>query len=216
MSLLQRQFRAVSRASVGFLFALLLAQVLSPALHAQHMGTAVIFYAQPKVNDELWPDLLRALQTDVAAGIGESANGFVLEPHPVYLRGNDIPQSLDFSQVIVVKLLGRCDVLPQSDRPSLKGPLGWVPQVSGRIQPFIFVDCERIAQALRTDSVGLTKYERRHQMAQAIAHVVIHEWIHIATQSPSHGARGVTKQFLSPKELTAEPDTHDTVAIATQ
>ncbi len=215
MSLLQRQFRDVSRASVGFLFTLLLAQVLAPALLAQQPGTAVIFYAQPKVNDELWPDLLASLRADLAAGIGESSHGFALEQNPSYFRGDDIPQSLDFSTVIVVKLLGRCDVLPQSDHPSLKGPLGWVRQVSGKIQPFIFVDCERIAQVLRTHSVGFTKYERRHEMAQAIAHVMIHEWIHIATQSPAHGARGITKQFLSPEELTAEPK-NDAVAIATQ
>jgi hypothetical protein len=215
MSLLQLQFRDVSRASVGFLFTLLLAHALAPALHAQQPGTAVIFYLAPQVNDELWPDLLASLHADLAAGIGESAHGFALEQNPAYFRGNDLPADIDFSKVIVVKLLGRCDVLPQSDHPSLKGPLGWVRQVSGKIQPFIFVDCERIAQALRSHSVGLNKYERRHEMAQAIAHVVIHEWIHIATQSPAHGARGVTKQFLSPEELTAEPR-NDTVAIAAQ
>lgn len=215
MSLLQRQFRDVSRVSVGFLFTLLFAHALTPALHAQQAGTAVIFYAQPQVKDELWPDLLASLHADLAAGIGKSPNGFALEQSPTYFRGNDLPASLDFSTVIVVKLLGRCDVLPQSDHPSLKGPLGWVRQVSGKIQPFIFVDCERIAQVLRTHSPGFTKYERRHEMAQAIAHVVIHEWIHIATQSSAHGARGVTKQFLSPDELTAEPK-NDTVAIAAQ
>jgi hypothetical protein len=215
MSLLQLQFRDVSRASVGFLFTLLLAHALAPALHAQQPGTAVIFYAQPQVNDELWPDLLASLHTDLAAGIGESANGFALEQNATYFRGNDLPGDIDFSTVIVVKLLGRCDVLPQSDHPSLRGPLGWVRQVSGKIQPFIFVDCERIAQVLRTHSAGFNKYERRHEMAQAIAHVVIHEWVHIATQSPSHGRRGVTKQFLSPEDLIAEPK-NGTVAVAAQ
>jgi hypothetical protein len=63
-------------------------------------------------------------------------------------------------------------------------------------------------------SAGLTNGERRHEMAQAIAHVVIHEWIHVATQSSSHGGHGITKQFLSPEELTAEPG-NKTVAIAT-
>jgi hypothetical protein len=93
------------------------------------------------------------------------------------------------------------------------GPLGWVWQVSGKIQPFIFVDCEQLAQMLRRRSAGLDQYERRHAMAQAIAHVVIHEWIHIATQSPAHGKRGITKQFLTAAELTTEPRNH-TVAIA--
>jgi hypothetical protein len=215
MSLLQLQFRDVSRASVGFLFALSLTAALAPSIHAQQPGTAVIFYARPGVSDALWLDLLHSLHADLAAGIGESANGFALQQNVAYFRGNDIPQTLDFSNVIVVKLLGRCDVLPQSDHPALRGPLGWVPQVSGKIQPFIYVDCERVAQVLRSNSVGFNQYERRHQMAQAIAHVVIHEWIHIATQSPAHGARGITKQFLSPQELTAEPK-NGSVAIAKQ
>jgi hypothetical protein len=215
MSLLQLQFRDVSRAKVGILFAFLLTYALAPALHAQQPGTAVIFYAQPQLNDELWPDLLQSLQADLAAGIGEAPNGFALEQNPAYFRGNDLALGTVFSRVIVVKLLGRCDLLPQSDRSSLDGPLGWVWQVSGKIQPFIFVDCERIAQELRRRSAGLDGYERRHAMAQAIAHVVIHEWIHIATQSPAHGKRGITKQFLTATELTAEPK-HNTVAIATQ
>ena len=213
MSLLQLQFRNVSRAKVGILFAFLLTCALGPALHAQQPGTAVIFYAQPQLNDDLWPDLLQSLHADLAAGIGEAPNGFALQQNPAYFRGNDLALGTIFSKVIVVKLLGRCDVLPQSDGSSLDGPLGWVWQVSGKIQPFIFVDCERIAQALRSRSAGLDQYARRHAMAQAIAHVVIHEWIHIATQSPAHGKRGITKQFFSAAELTAEPR-NNAVAIA--
>jgi hypothetical protein len=212
MSLLQLQFRDLSRAKVGILFAFLFTYALCPALHAQQPGTAVIFYAQLQVNDELWPDLLQSLHADLAAGIGEAPNGFALQQNPAYFRGTDLALEIDFSRVIIVKLLGRCDVLPQSDRPSLDGPLGWVLMVSGAIQPYIFVDCARIAQVLGATSRGLNKYEHRREIAQAIAHVVIHEWIHIATQSPSHGAHGITKQFLSPAELTAEPR-NNTVAI---
>jgi hypothetical protein len=213
MSLLQLQFRDVSRAKVGILFALLLTYALGPALHAQQPGTAVIFYAQPQLSDDLWPDLLQSLRADLAAGMGEAPNGFALQQYPAFFRGNDLALGTVFSRVIVVKLLGRCDLLPQSDRPWVDGPLGWVWQVSGKIQPFIFVDCEQLAQMLRRRSAGLDQYERRHAMAQAIAHVVIHEWIHIATQSPAHGKRGITKQFLTAAELTTEPRNH-TVAIA--
>ncbi len=214
MSLLPLQFRDVSRAKVGLIFAFWLTCALIPALHAQQPGTAVVFYAQSRISDDLWADLLQSLRADLAAGIGESSNGFALEQNPTYLRGDEIGLEFDFSKVITVKLLGRCDELPGASHPSLKGPLGWVVKVSGTIQPFIFVDCERLAQVLWTGSDARTKYERRHEMAQAIAHVVIHEWIHIATQSPSHGAHGITKQFLSPAELTAEPG-NNTVAIAT-
>jgi hypothetical protein len=205
MSLLRLQFRDVSRAKVGILFAFLLTYALAPALHAQQPGTAVIFYAQPQLNDALWPDLLQSLHADLAAGLGEAPNGFALPQDPAFFRGNDLALGVVFSRVIVVKLLGRCDVLRQSDSPSVNGPLGWVWQVSGKMQPFIYVDCERLAQMLRSRSASLDQYEGRHAMAQAIAHVVIHEWIHIATQSPAHGKRGITKQFLTAAELTGEP-----------
>jgi hypothetical protein len=214
MSILQLKFRDLFRAKVGILFAFLLTYALAPALHAQQPGTAVVFYAQLQLSDDLWPDLLQSLRADLAAGMGEAPNGFALPQNPAFFRGNDLAMEIDFSRVIVVKLLGRCDVLTQSDRPSLDGPLGWVLMVSGTIQPYIFVDCARIAQALRATSLGLNKYESRHEIAQAIAHVVIHEWIHIAAQCPSHGAHGITKQFLSPAELTADPR-NSTVAIAT-
>jgi hypothetical protein len=213
MRLLALQDREVSPVSVGILFALFFASAPTPALHAQQPGTAMVFYAQTEMREDLWADLLQSLRADLTAGMGESPNGFALQQDPTYFRGNhDLTLGIDFSKVIIVKLLGRCDVLYQSDRPALKGPLGWAPAVSGRIQSYIFVDCARISQVLGARSAGLTKQERRHEMAQAIAHVVIHEWIHVATQSPAHGARGITKQFLSPEELIAEPNR--TVAIA--
>jgi hypothetical protein len=206
MILRRFQYRVASQASVGILFALLLACAPSLTLNAQQPGTAIVFYAQARISEDLWPDLLQSLRADLAAGSGEFTNGLVLDQNPTFFRGNDdLAVGIDFSKVIEVKLLGRCDVLPQADRPSLSGPLGWVLQVSGEIQPFIFVDCTRIAQVLRSTAVGLDKQGRRREMTQAIAHVVIHEWIHVATQNPSHGARGITKQFLSVGELIAEP-----------
>jgi hypothetical protein len=42
-------------------------------------------------------------------------------------------------------------------------------------------------------------------MAHAIAHVLIHEWIHVATQSSSHSAHGITRASLSVRELIASP-----------
>jgi len=199
------QYRVAFRATAGILFALLLAFAPTLTLNAQQSGTAIVFYAQARISEELWPDLLQSLRADLAGGSGELPNGFVLD-HPTFFRGNDdLAVGIDFSKVIEVKLLGRCDVLPQADRPSLSGPLGWVLQVSGEIQPFIFVNCTRIAQVLRPASAGLDEQRRRREMTQAIAHVVIHEWIHIATQNPAHGAQGITKQFLSVDELIAQP-----------
>jgi hypothetical protein len=105
----------------------------------------------------------------------------------------------------VVKLLGRCDVLPQADQRSSSGPLGWVYLVSGTIQPTVFIDCTRLAQLLRPKAAGLDKQGRQYAMDQAIAHVLIHEWSHIVSQSTAHSSRGITQAYLSVGELIAEP-----------
>jgi hypothetical protein len=205
MILLRLHVRQVSRVSLGVLLVLMFVH----ASGAQQPGTAMVFYGQPGVSEALWPDLFQSLRADLAAG--ESPDGFGLDRNLTLLRGNDeLAKGIDFSRVVEVRLVGRCDGFRGSIRTSLTGPLGWVQQVSGGIQPFIFVDCTRIAEVLCSDSCpGLDQQGRRHRLAQAIAHVVIHEWIHIARQSSAHSQAGISKQFLSSRELTAEPVTHN-------
>jgi hypothetical protein len=141
-------------------------------------------------------------------------NGLVLDRKAAFVRGTDDLRGVLFSNVISVKLLGRCDVLPQTDHPSSRGPLGWVPLVSGKIQPFVSIDCTRLAQVLRPTAAGLDKQAREDVMAQAIAHVLIHEWSHIVAQSSAHSSRGITQAYLSVNDLIAEPkDNHLSAAI---
>lgn len=221
MSLLRFQHPQSRGAAIPFV--LLLACSQTVMLHAQPVtfytqpvtvytqqpGNAIVFYAQTQVSEDLWPELFQVVRADLAGGAGELSNGLALDKDPILVRGSDNLQGITFSHIISVKLLGRCDVLPQTDRPQLRGPLGWVPLVSGKIQPFVSIDCTRIAQVLRRKAAGLNKEERRYAMSQAIAHVLIHEWIHIAAQSNSHGARGITQPYLSVDELTAGPKSSD-------
>jgi hypothetical protein len=187
--------------------ATLYAQPVTP--QAQQSGTGIVFYAQSKASEDLWPELFEVVRADLAAGAGELSNGLALDQDPILVRESDDLQGITFSHIISVKLLGRCDVLSLTDRPQLRGPLGWVPLVSGKIQPFISIDCTRIAQVLRRTVAGRNNEESRDAMIQAIAHVLIHEWIHIAMQSTSHGARGITQAYLSVDELTAGPRSSD-------
>jgi hypothetical protein len=181
------------------------AAIPAPMSNVQQSGTAIVFYAQPQVSEELWPALFQALRADLAEGAGALPSGLVLDKDPIVLRGDQDLQGVIFSKIISVKLLGRCDMFPQPDRPWSQGPLGWVMQVSGTVQPFVSIDCTRIAQVLRPKATSFNKEGRRDAMTQAIAHVLIHEWIHIATQSSSHSARGLTRANLSVNELIASP-----------
>jgi hypothetical protein len=212
MSLLRLLHRQAGGAILGILLTLLLVFAHAFPLHAQESGTTIIFYAQPKVSETLWPVLFKVLHADLADGPDELPNGFVLDKQAAFVRGSDDLRGHIFSRIISVKLLGRCDVLPQSEHPS-RGPLGWVPMVSGTIQPFISIDCGRIAEVLRPVAAGLNKQDRQYMMDQAIAHVLIHEWIHIATQSTRHSSRGISQAYLSVNDLIEEPKNNHLAAV---
>jgi hypothetical protein len=188
---------------------LLLIWTWAVALYAQQSTTAIVFYAQPQVSEDMWPSLFQIVRADLASGAVEPANGVALDKNPMLIRGNEDLRGGFFSHIISVRLLGRCDVLPETNGRGVTGPLGWVPLVSGNIQPYVFIDCTRLAQVLRPAVAGLKQEDRRYAMMQAIAHVLIHEWIHIATQSDAHGRRGIMQAYLSANELIASPKSSD-------
>ncbi len=202
MSLL-RLHRQAGGAILGTLLSFLPASAHVLPSQAQEPETTIVFYAQPKVSEDLWPVLFQVLRADLADGEGES-NRFVLDQQATFVRGTDDLRGVVFSRIISVKLLGRCDVLPQAGHRS-SGPLGWVPLVSGTIQPFISIDCTRIAEVLRPAAARLSKPDREYMMDQAIAHVLIHEWSHIATQSAHHTSHGISQAYLSLNDLIGEP-----------
>jgi hypothetical protein len=175
----------------------------SPASTGQPPTTALVFYAHPQADEDMWPLLFQTLLHDLSSGGGELPNGLELEKEPAILRGNEDLRGISFTRIISVRLLGRCDRIPQG--ASGTGPLGWVMLVSGKIQPYVFIDCTRIAQLLGPVTTRMSKQGRQHAMAEAISRVLIHEWIHIVTQSSSHTARGLTQAYLSVDDLIAAP-----------
>jgi hypothetical protein len=180
------------------------AAIPAAPLNAQQPGTALVFYA-PEMSEDLWPLLFQTLRADLALGAGDLPDGLVLDKDPLLVRGDQDLRGVTFPRVITVKLLGRCDVFSQTNHSSEKGPLGWVLLISGRVQPFVSIDCARIAQVLRPAMAGWNKQRRQDAMLQAITHVLIHEWSHIATQSSAHGSRGITQANLSVSDLIKEP-----------
>ncbi len=177
----------------------------SSDINDRPQATALIFYAQPQLRDDMWPLLFQILLADLAAGDGELRGDHVLDKDPVFLRGSDNLRGILFTSIVSVKLLGRCDALPPLNHAASASPLGWVLRVSGKVQPYIYIDCARIAQVIRPATAGMTKQQRQHAMAQAISRVLIHEWVHIVTQISTHSARGLTQSNLSINDLIAEP-----------
>lgn len=197
-------FRWIAPISLGL--ALSLGQPV--VLNAEQSGVDIVFLAEPQVSGKFLSILFQALHEDLEAGSVELPGGVALDRSPGLMRRDDLVRGLEAGDVIQVTLLGRCDVLPQAVRPWLRAsaaPLAWVKQAAGQIQPFIFIDCERLAQVLGAATLGLDREQRTRAMAQAIAHVLIHEWVHVATQSALQRSRGIERASLSVRELITSP-----------
>jgi hypothetical protein len=53
----------------------------------------------------------------------------------------------------------------------------------------------------------MNREERTDAMSEAVARVVLHEWVHIAAQSAGHGRDGITKAIFSPNDLLCGDET---------
>ena len=188
--------------------------------HASMPATTLAVFPDPSnsrsIYANLWPVLVNALRIELSANLPQ--------PQIVLYRTSDLPAftSLDLDIDIVrgdqidpgimvnnsvsIYLHGECRILPHpaqafSLRDHVSGALGWVENSHGHILPFIHVDCDRLAEMLAAKAFGRNSDERNQWMAAAIARVVVHEWIHIATQNPHHADRGIFKPVFSVKDL---------------
>jgi len=171
--------------------------------------TAVVFYADAHVTDPIWAPLFDEFQAEVNAERQE----YPLPEHFKLIRATTLATGQGFGRIVEVRLIGRCDVAEQAYRPLPHGPLGWVVRASGEIQPFIFVDCARVAQYLGPSTRGLNENQRRAAMARAISRIAIHEWIHIETQSDRHESRGIRQPELSSHDLIQDL-IHDQIGVS--
>lgn len=170
----------------------------SPAQNTSQPATTLVVLANRQTQKHLWPVLVSTLRRD-AATASQSApiNG---EPQ-IILGGADVPGPA-FPSRIEVQLLGACDDPWDADRPAKSSPLGYVHEDAGMIAPIIYIDCAQVSQLLWPQTRSMTQRQRLQLTSEAISHVILHEWIHIATQSSAHTSRGIMQSALSLHELT--------------
>ena len=164
------------------------------------------------MSNEFWPVIVSALREELASGApetrflpGQTAGADPsADPAVQILRGDSIAPGLNLDNPITIYLHGDCVLRPRSfslGQPSSSGRLGWVRLNHGHIEHFIHVECTRLGQTLATQTHGLDRDQRNRLMAVAIARVILHEWIHIATQNPSHARDGLAKAVFGPRDL---------------
>jgi len=170
-------------------------------VHAAVVATpriTLVVFSDNRLPDEQW--------TAIAAALHQSFENVAIESHsPIggidIVRGDTLSPGVVFDTPIPVYLHGQCRLLGEPSQMDVRGPLGWVLRHSGHIEPFIHVDCTRLTEMLGHQALWMNHGTRNAAMAEAIARVVLHEWVHIATQSAAHTRDGISKDSFGVLDL---------------
>jgi hypothetical protein len=162
----------------------------------------LVFFAEHGVRDNAWSALFDALHRGLRR---EAAETPALDGGAEFLRGDTMQLGVEMGEPISVYLHGDCSLAPIV-RSSVSGALGWVQRVHGHIEPFIHVDCSKIALELGPLALGMDRSRRDTVMGEAMARVILHEWVHIVTQNPHHMQRGVEKATFDAADLLADDE----------
>jgi hypothetical protein len=165
-----------------------------------HSGTTILIFADRRMEDREWTALLAALRSNAVEAATEST---ALRGTFDIVRGDKMKPGLLVNTAIVVYLHGDCNLEPLQRRTAYGVPLGWVVRVDGRIEPYAHVDCTQIGQVLGPQAQGMNRDKRDAVMAGAMARVILHEWIHIATQSKEHADHGIGKAEFGVADMMA-------------
>ncbi len=144
----------------------------------------------------LWPALKSELK--------QSKTPKLLGGSVVWMTRDEFHETMEFSLIYQIKLQGDCRIDAPSDHQDAPGtPLGWVFMVNEHIQPFVYVDCDRLVQMLHGDLRNKPTAERKRILSRAISRIVVLEMTHILTQTPLHAAAGLQKAHVTPYDLLA-------------
>lgn len=164
--------------------------------------TSLVVFVQHGMTEGEWADLSAAMRLGAAEAAKEAP---ALRGGVEVLRGDAIPAGLRLDSSLAVYLHGDCTLLP---RPGYvqAGRLGWVKEYHGHIAPFIHVDCTQLVDMLGPMALPMDRARREMVMGEAIARVILHEWIHVATQNAGHAEHGVAQAQFGVRDLLADDD----------
>ena len=117
---------------------------------------------------------------------------------------SDFPDASVPGDLVLFKMKGHCtmNALPIAALSDERGPLPMTYSVNGELLPFGEVQCDRVRTALQR-AIGRSNPEAHQtEYGVALARVMAHEIYHMLAKSATHTKEGLTKEALSPGELS--------------
>jgi hypothetical protein len=106
-------------------------------------------------------------------------------------------------RLVVVKLLGRCDMDGPPAASPMSGPLGWSHESNGVMLPFSDLACDNIRGVVHGATLAGHQLRGNVMLGRAMGRVLAHELYHIVADTAEHGQEGVAQAALSAQELTS-------------
>lgn len=129
--------------------------------------------------------------------------GHLLKQSGVSLRWRiGIPPQSVTGLLVVVKLVGDCDMDGGSATHLVPGPLGWSEETNGIVLPFSNIACDNLRGAVNSAVLEGDTVHSNLTLGRAMGRVLAHELYHVIAGTSDHSSRGVAQATLSPGELT--------------
>lgn len=141
---------------------------------------------------------------------GSSTSTAAMKHEIQYLLGKDIDvqfgaeigAGVTSGRLVVFRMLGSCSMDQPLQHQRSGRALGFTYVSDGIVLPFGQLECDRIRASIQRLDRS-TPRERQLQLGQAMGRVLVHELYHMLSGSSEHTKDGLTKQALSPRDLTA-------------
>lgn len=125
----------------------------------------------------------------------------------------------DFERVVVVEFRGDCsaDGLSSANRDLelREAPtLASAAVSSGRVLPFIQIECDKLRMLLGSKLVGMPMGERTEAMGKAVGRLLAHELYHVLSQAKHHSDKGLSRSCFRVEDLLARRFEFDARSLA--
>jgi hypothetical protein len=106
-----------------------------------------------------------------------------------------------YRDLVVVRFQGNCQIALLPRVYDELGPLAFSYSAAGSVQPFSEVDCDKVSASVRSALWGDDFAKADVLLGRALGRVLVHELVHMLTQSGRHARQGVEQPALSGKQL---------------